>query len=63
MRLAWEKLMVKNYRVMLLTPIVVTVEAQSEDEVEKKVLESLINTKQIKPSDPVEIKIIEELNA
>lgn len=63
MRLAWEKLIVKNYRVMLLTPIIMTVEAQSEDDVERKVLESLINTKQIKPSDPIEIKIIEELNA
>lgn len=63
MRLAWGKLIVKNYRVMLLTPTIVIVEAQSEDDVEKKVLESLINTKQIKPSDPIEIKIIEELNA
>lgn len=63
MRLAWEKLIVKNYRIMLLTPIIMTVEAQSKDDVERKVLESLINTKQIKPSDPIEIRIIEELNA
>lgn len=63
MQLAWEKLTVKNYRVMLLTPTIVTVEAQSKDDVERKVLESLINTKQIKPSDPIEIRIIEELNA
>lgn len=45
------------YRVFVSIPVVLEVDASSEEDAEQQVLNSLIAQKQIKPADYVEIKV------
>lgn len=49
----------KLYKAIINIPIFIDVEASSPEDVKQKVLKSLIASKQIKPGDPVEIKVVE----
>lgn len=49
-----------KYMVFVSVPSIIEIEANSEEDAKQQVLNNLINTKQIKPADYVEIKVAEE---
>lgn len=51
-----------KYKVMIEIPNIVEVEASSPEKAEEIVRDNLINTKQIKPTDPIKIFAIQETN-
>ena len=48
-----------KYKVWISIPQAIDVEAESEEDAKEKVLTHLVNTKQIKPADYIELEIIQ----
>lgn len=50
-----------KYTVFVTSPINIEVDAANEEEAKKKVYDNLVSSKQIKPTDYVEIKVVTEI--
>ena len=46
-----------KYKVWVSMPQVIDVEAESEESAKEKVLTHLVNTKQVKPADYIELEV------
>lgn len=52
--------MVKMYKVKVCLPTILDVPATSEEDAKQRVIQMLIDSKQMKPADYAEISIIEQ---
>lgn len=49
-------------KVMVLRPTIFEIEAENFEKAKKQIVEGLINSRQIKPSDPIELREIVDGN-
>lgn len=50
-----------KYTVFVTSPVKMEIDAANEEEAKKKVFDNLVSTRQIKPTDYVEIKVVTEI--
>ena len=49
-------------KVMVLRPTIFEIEAENFEKAKKQIIEGLINSRQMKPSDPIEFREIADVN-